>query len=68
MSQTSCAIAIDFIRDAIALGSTARQAARSFRSTHPRIFFDVLDAIGAWPSSEPELRAIQTCDEREVRS
>ena len=35
------------------------EAARAFRRAHPAIALEVHQRIGAWPSSEPEFRALQ---------
>jgi hypothetical protein len=40
-------------------GVTLEQAARRFASQHPAAALDVMDRIGSWPSSEPELAALQ---------
>lgn len=34
-------------------------AARRVRSTERELTVRVLDAVGSWPSSEPEIRALQ---------
>lgn len=34
-------------------------AARQFSRQYPAAFADILDRIGSWPSSEPELAALQ---------
>jgi hypothetical protein len=42
-----------------ASGATASEFARIAMIYLPELCLKVLDAIGMWPSSEPELRALQ---------
>ena len=40
-------------------GRTWEAAARLFKRNHPEMAFDVMDRVGTYPSSDPELRALQ---------
>lgn len=40
-------------------GRTWEKAARLFMRNHPRMALEVMDRIGSWPATEPELRALQ---------
>lgn len=51
--------AIQLIQSWVAEGLSLRDAARRFRAHHPDRLVDILDTIGSFPSSEPELRALQ---------
>lgn len=62
--MTSVESAIRLIRwDAKRCGSLER-AATLFVKEHPAVALDAVEAIGTWPSSEPELRALQLAWER----
>lgn len=51
--------ALRIMRAMHAQGGTWEDAARRLRRNHPSLFADVMDWIGSYPSSEPELRAVQ---------
>lgn len=40
-------------------GLDVTEAARRARASDPELAARVLDAVGSWPSSEPEIRALQ---------
>lgn len=51
--------AIRLIQRWQAEGLTLRAAANRFRARHSAQLVNILDTIGSYPSSEPELRALQ---------
>lgn len=51
--------AIETIKAFTEQGASLEQAAREYRKHYPSRCVDVLDEIGSWPSSEPELAALQ---------
>lgn len=51
--------AIQLMKTWVAEGLTLREAANRFRARHPDRLVEILDTIGSYPSSEPELRALQ---------
>ena len=57
--MTPCARVIRLVRLRMAEGLTADEAARKVRRDLPRLCGEVDEIIGCWPSSEPELRAMQ---------
>jgi hypothetical protein len=48
-----------FMRREVERGATLEQAAQRAKRVSPRLYLDAIDALGSWPSSEPELRALQ---------
>lgn len=56
-SVTRAARKIRAIRDE--QGVSWELAARLFASKYPSLALDVMDRVGSWPSSEPEIRALQ---------
>lgn len=50
---------IDQVRARVAKGETIEFAARGVWAHHREVCRDVMETIGSWPSSEPELLAIQ---------
>ena len=57
--KTPTTMAIECIQGHVAAGESLPDAARRFACEHPAMRLRVLDVIGSWPSSEPELRALQ---------
>lgn len=41
-------------------GKTLKQAAQAVKTRHPETCLRVMETIGSWPSSEPELAALQS--------
>lgn len=56
-SVTRAARKIRAIRDE--QGVSWELAARIFASRYERLAYEVMDRVGSWPSSEPEIRALQ---------
>lgn len=42
------------------VAKTLAGAARHVRVEHEALYFEALDILGSWPSSEPALRALQS--------
>jgi hypothetical protein len=60
VSSTEEKQAIDCIhRMVLCNGWDYETAARKFYSEQPRVTARILDRIGSWPSSDPELAALQ---------
>lgn len=58
--ETSVARAARKIREIRAAhGGSLQLAARIFASRYERLAYEVMDRVGSWPSSEPEIRALQ---------
>jgi hypothetical protein len=49
----------DAIRTEARKGKTLKEAARIVKVRQPATCLRVMEAIGSWPSSEPELAALQ---------
>lgn len=47
------------VRRRVAEGESLERAARAVWAHHREVCWDVMETIGSWPSSEPELLAIQ---------
>lgn len=67
-ASDNCRFAAEWIRSYVghdigangaSSASAHASAARAFRRAFPAIAADVCERIGAWPSSEPEFRALQ---------
>lgn len=54
--KTIVTVAIETIQARVAAGASLQEAARSLGRGFA---LRVLDRVGSWPSSEPELRALQ---------
>jgi hypothetical protein len=52
-------LAIEAIRRDVQRGATLLQAARRLLGREPDLCLRVIEAIGHWPSSDVELRALQ---------
>lgn len=50
---------VQLVRAGVAEGLSLDDAARRARARAPKLVDDALEDVGAWPSSEPELRAVQ---------
>lgn len=57
--MTNCTHAILWIRSNTPIGETLVNAARKYAATFPKTSLDIMETIGSWPSSEPELCALQ---------
>lgn len=49
----------DYCKAYRASGMTPIDFARHMLAWHKTLCFSIMDSIGMWPSSEPELRALQ---------
>lgn len=58
-NPTSVASAMRKIRALHDEGVSWEAAARTFMIRYPNHALDVMDRVGTWPSSEPEIRALQ---------
>lgn len=61
MEETACAKMKRLIRDQCAKGDSGslNEAARIVMTTHPSLTREAMETLGGWPSSEPELAALQ---------
>lgn len=58
---TAASRAVSSVRALMSHGLTMDEAARRLNCLRPELVSRVLDMIGMWPSSEPELAALQRC-------